>query len=484
MNIHFVGHIMSYLLGLEAIFLLPSLVIGIIDGDGTATAFTGTISLCAIACACLYRLTKHYQSQRYYAQEGMITVALAWIILSIFGALPFWFSGQVPSYIDAFFETVSGFTTTGASILPTVETLSRRLLFWRSFTHWMGGMGILVFMMAIVPLGQDAGYSLHILRAESPGPVVGKLTPRMGGTARLLYLMYFVLSILCLVFYLLGGMPLFEAICHTFCTAGTGGFGILNDSFVSYTPYLQWVTTIFLALFGINFTVYFFLALREYSAALLDEELHLYLGLMVIISALITFDIRPLYDSFGESLRHAFFQVSTIMTTTGYASTDFDLWPSFSKMLLVCCMIIGASAGSTGGGLKIARILLLLKALRRNVVKSIRPNTVQSVLINKRPMDEQVIDNTNAFLSAYCVFILISVLLISVEGYSFETNMTAVLSCINNIGPGLEMVGPTCNFSFFSPLSKLVLCADMLLGRLEIFPILALFSKRAWNRAL
>ena len=484
MNIKFVGHILSYLLCIEAILLTPSLAIAVYDGDGTSTAFIGSISLCAIAGAAMYRLTKDYQSQRYYAQEGMITVALAWIVLSVFGALPFWISGQVPSYIDAFFETVSGFTTTGASVLPSVEDLSRSLLFWRSFTHWLGGMGILVFMMAIVPLGRDAGYSLHILRAESPGPSVSKLTPRMGGTARMLYLMYFILSILCLVFYLLGGMPLFEAVCHTFGTAGTGGFGVLNDSFMSYSPYLQWVTTIFMALFGVNFTVYFFLILKEYATALLDDELHLYFGIMIVTSLLITFDIRPMYDTFSESFRHAAFQVSTVMTTTGYATTDFDLWPEFSKMLLILVMIVGACAGSTGGGLKIARVLLLLKTLRRNVLKSIRPRSVQAVLINKRPMDEEVIENTNAYLSAYCITILACVILVSIEGYPFETNVTAVLACFNNIGPGLQMVGPTCNFGFFDPFSKLVLSMAMLLGRLEIFPILAIFSKRAWNRAL
>jgi len=482
MNIKFVGHILSYLLVMESVFLAPSLGLALYDQDSSAKAILITIALCLIAGFFLNKITKNYEARRYYAQEGLITVALSWILLSLFGALPFWLSGQIPHYVDALFETVSGFTTTGASILPEVEALSRSLLFWRSFTHWLGGMGILVFMMAVVPLGRDAGYSLHIMRAESPGPSVSKLTPRMGNTAKLLYTLYLILTIACIIFYLLGGMPLFEAVCHAFGTAGTGGFSVLNRGMMDYSPYIQWVTTIFMALFGVNFTVYFFLTIKEYAAALLDEELHLYIGIMVTASLLITFNIRPLYDSFSESLRHAAFQVSTIMTTTGYATTDFDLWPSFSKMLLVTVMILGASAGSTGGGLKIARVLLLLKSLRRNILKSIRPRSVQVILINKRPMDEQIVENTNAFLSAYCVIAMTCMLLVSMDGYSFETNVTAVLACFNNIGPGLDLVGPTCNYAFFSPFVKIVLSLAMLLGRLEIFPILALFNHRAWIR--
>ncbi|MBQ5796762.1 MAG: TrkH family potassium uptake protein [Firmicutes bacterium] len=484
MNIKFVGNILGRILLLEALMLIPSTVIALVDADGTFRPFVGTISLLLIASASLYRITRDNESRRYYAQEGFITVGLAWIFLSLFGAMPFWFSGQVPSYIDAFFETVSGFTTTGASILTNVEGLSRSLLFWRSFTHWLGGMGILVFMLAIVPGGSDSSYSLHLMRAESPGPSVSKLTPRMKSTAMILYGLYFVLTVICLLLYLLGGMPLFEAFCHAFGTAGTGGFGVLNSSMAEYSPYIQWVTTIFMALFGVNFSVYFFIMIREYAAALLDEELRLYVGIMVISTALITFDISPLYDTIGESLRHAAFQVSTIMTTTGYATTDFDLWPSFSKTLLVLLMLLGASAGSTGGGLKMARVLLLIKTLKRNITQSLRPRAVRSILINKYPMDEQIVQNTNAYFSAYCILTAAAVLLISLDGNPFTTNITAAIACFNNIGPGLEMVGPTCNYAFFSPFSKLVLSAAMLLGRLEIFPILALFSKRAWNRAL
>ena len=482
MNIKFIGHILSYLLIMESVFFVPSLTIAFFDQDGTARFILVTMVLCLLVGTALNQLTRKYETQRYYAQEGMITVSLSWVILSLFGALPFWLSGQIPSYIDALFETISGFTTTGASILTEVESMSRSLLFWRSFTHWLGGMGILVFMMAVVPLGRDAGYSLHIMRAESPGPSVSKLTPRMGNTAKILYGLYFILTAICFVLYLLGDMPPFEAICHAFGTAGTGGFSVLNNGMMAYSPYIQWVTTIFMALFGVNFSVYFFLAIREYAAALLDEELHLYVGILVTASLLITFNIRPLYSSFFESLRYTAFQVSTIMTTTGYATADFDLWPSFSKTLLVTVMILGASAGSTGGGLKIARVLLLLKTLRRNILQSVRPRSVQAVLINKRPMDEQILDNTNAYLSAYCVIGMICVILVSIDGYSFETNVTAVLACFNNIGPGLNLVGPTCNYSFFSPFTKLVLSLAMLLGRLEIFPMLALFNRRAWVR--
>ncbi|MBR4074046.1 MAG: TrkH family potassium uptake protein [Firmicutes bacterium] len=484
MNIKFVGNVIGRLLFMEGILLLPSTAISIMDGDGTFQSFFATISLLMIAAAGLYRITKDNESRRYYAQEGFITVGLAWVVLSAFGALPFWFSGQIPSYIDAFFETVSGFTTTGASILTNVEALSRSLLFWRSFTHWLGGMGILVFMLAIVPGGKDSGYSLHLMRAESPGPSVSKLTPRMKNTAMILYGLYFLLTALCFLFYILGGMPIFEAFCHAFGTAGTGGFGVLNSSMADYSPYIQWVTTIVMALFGVNFSVYFFILIKEYAAAFFDEELRLYWGVIFVSSTLITFNIRPLYDTLSESIRHAAFQVCTVMTTTGYATTDFDLWPSFSKTLLVLLMLLGASAGSTGGGLKMARVLLLIKTLRRNITQSLRPHSVQSVLINKYPMDEQIVQNTNAYLSAYCILTAAVILLISLDGHPFTTNATAAIACFNNIGPGLEMVGPTCNYSFFSPFSKLVLSMAMLLGRLEIFPILALFSKRAWNRAL
>lgn len=483
MNIKFVGNTISRLLMMEVLFMLPSVVISIMDQDySVARSFAATMALIALASAALYRLSRRNESHQYYAQEGFITVSLAWIFMSCFGALPFWISGQIPSFIDALFETVSGFTTTGASILSDVEALSRGLLFWRSFTHWLGGMGILVFMLAVVPGGRDAGYTLHLMRAESPGPSVSKLTPRMGNTAKILYGLYFLLTVLCLIFYLLGGMPLFEALCHSFGTAGTGGFGVLNSSMADYSPYIQWVTTIFMALFGVNFTVYFFLILREYAAVALDEELRLYVGIMVTTTLLITFNILPMYATFSDSLRNAAFQVSSIMTTTGYSTADFDLWPPFSKTLLVTLMILGASAGSTGGGLKTARILLLVKSLRRNICQALRPHSVQAVLINKRPMDEQIIQNTNAYLSAYCILNLAAVLLLSLDEHPFTTNMTAVLACFNNIGPGLEMVGPTCNYGFFSPLSKIILTVAMLLGRLEIFPILALFSSRAWNR--
>ncbi len=379
---------------------------------------------------------------------------------------------------------MSGFTTTGASILTNVESLSRSLLFWRSFTHWLGGMGILVFMLAIVPMGKESGYSLHLLRAESPGPSVSKLTPRMGNTAKILYGLYLLMTAACLILYLLGGMPVFEAFCHAFGTAGTGGFGVLNDSMGSYSPYIQWVTTIFMALFGINFTVYFLLILREYCEVLMDEELRLYLGIMVASTLLITWDILPLYHTLPESLRYAAFQVSSIMTTTGYSTADFTLWPAFSQMILLTLMILGASAGSTGGGLKIARVLLLLKTLRRNIYQTLRPHSVQAIIINRRPMDEQIIQNTNSYLSAYCILNLVAMLLISLDEFPFATNVSAVLACFNNIGPGLELAGPACNFSFFSPLSKIVLTVAMLLGRLEIFPLLSMLSRRSWNRSL
>ena len=482
MNYKMMGRFLAQILFLEGLFMIPALLISLACGDnGVVRAFLYTMALIAGLCALLFPICKGAPSA-FYATEGMICVALSWIVLSIVGCLPFRFSGEIPRFIDAFFEIVSGFTTTGASILPDVEALSRGLLYWRSFSHWVGGMGVLVFLLAIAPSGdKGTGFTMHLLRAESPGPSVGKLVPKMRKTAAILYMLYVVLTALNVIFLLLGRMPVFEAVCTAFGTAGTGGFGLKADSMASYSPYLQNVTTVFMLLFGVNFSCYYLLLLRQFRAVFRDEELRLYFGIVFGSIALIVWNLRGFYPTFRETVRHAAFQVSSIITTTGFATTDFDLWPSFSKTILLCLMVVGACAGSTGGGLKVARLLLLLKTTRRNISQMLNPRKVLLVRNNDQVVDEQVLSNTNAYLSAYVIILFVSFMLISLDGFSTGTNFSAVLCCFNNIGPGLEVVGPTCNFSSFSVLSKLVLILDMLLGRLEIFPLLVLFSPQTWR---
>lgn len=482
MNYKMMGRFLAQILFLEGLFMIPALLISLACGDtGVVRAFLYTMALIAGLCVLLFPICKGAPSA-FYATEGMICVALSWIVLSIVGCLPFRFSGEIPRFIDAFFEIVSGFTTTGASILPDVEAMSRGLLYWRSFSHWVGGMGVLVFLLAIAPSGdKGTGFTMHLLRAESPGPSVGKLVPKMRKTAAILYMLYVVLTALNVIFLLLGRMPVFEAVCTAFGTAGTGGFGLKADSMASYSPYLQNVTTVFMLLFGVNFSCYYLLLLKQFRAVFRDEELRMYFGIVFGSIALIVWNLRGFYPTFRETVRHAAFQVSSIITTTGFATTDFDLWPSFSKTILLCLMVVGACAGSTGGGLKVARLLLLLKTTRRNISQMLNPRKVLLVRNNDQVVDEQVLSNTNAYLSAYVIILFVSFMLISLDGFSTGTNFSAVLCCFNNIGPGLELVGPTCNFSSFSVLSKLVLILDMLLGRLEIFPLLVLFSPQTWR---
>ena len=484
MNYRMIGRISAKILAVEAVFMIPALLISVGYHEfAAALAFAKAMLCIALASAVLYFVgRKSYRG--FYAREGLICVGLIWIIMSLLGCLPFYFSGEIPHFIDAFFEIVSGFTTTGASILPEVENLSHGILYWRSFSHWIGGMGVLVFLLAISGRGEQGGYTLHLLRAESPGPDVGKMLPRMKQTAITLYVIYIVLTVLNTVFLLVGGMPLFDSVCTAFGTAGTGGFGIKNDSIAGYSPYLQNVTTVFMLLFGVNFTVYYLVLIRHTFSALLDEELRLYLAFFAGSTLLITWNVRGMYQTLGETVRHAAFQVSSIMTTTGFATTDFYLWPSFSKGIILMLMLLGACAGSTGGGLKMARVLLLLKDLHRSVRKSLHPNSVQVVQVNGEAVQEQVLRNTAAYLTAYCVLMLGSFLLVSLDGFSVEANISAVFACFNNIGPGLAEVGPTSSFAAYSAFSKVILTLDMLFGRLEIFPMLALFSRHTWRRSL
>ena len=483
MNYKMMGRFIGQIIAIEAVFMLPALLIS--AGCGEHAAVKGFLyTLCIIlALGGLLMLTCRKTGRIFGAREGLVCVGLGWVSLSLLGCLPFWLSREIPRFMDAFFETVSGFTTTGSSILSNVEGLSKGLLYWRSFSHWLGGMGVLVFLLAIAPVGNgDKGFTMHLLRAESPGPDVGKLVPKMRQTAVILYLIYIVMTVINVIFLLAGGMSLLEAVCTAFGCAGTGGFGIKNDSMASYSPYIQNVCTVFMFLFGVNFSCYYLLLLGQVRNVFKDEELRLYIGLAGLTVILIVLNIRPMYGSLEETIRHAAFQVSSIMTTTGFATTDFDLWPSFSKGLLLMLMVVGACAGSTGGGLKCARVLLLFKSLRRNIRQVLNPRKVQVVRNNEKVVDERILANTNAYLAAYVIIIIVSFLLISLDGFSTGTNLSAVLACFNNIGPGLEAVGPTCNFSAYSDLSKLVLILNMLAGRLEIFPILALFSRSTWYR--
>ena len=482
MNYKMMGRFVAQILTIGAVFMVPALAISLFYGERRAVfAFLATLGIFAAVIG-LLRLTCRGAASAFYAREGLVCAGISWIVLSLLSCLPFWFSREIPKFIDAFFEIVSGFTTTGASILPEVESLSWGILYWRSFSHWLGGMGVLVFLLAFTPEGSKGqGFTMHLLRAESPGPNVGKLVPKMRKTAGILYLLYIGLTVLNVIFLLFGGMPLLEAVCTAFGTAGTGGFGVKNDSLASYSPYIQNVTTVFMTLFGINFSCYFLLLVGQVRAVFKDEELRLYLGILAGSVLLIVLNLRGFYSTFGETLRHAAFQVSSIMTTTGFATTDFGQWPAFSQSILLILMIVGACAGSTGGGLKCARALLLFKILRRNIHQVLHHRRVQSVRVNGQVMDEKVLSNANAYLAAYVIILFFSFVVISLDGFSVGTNFSAVLACFNNIGPGLEAVGPTCNYAAYSTLSKRVLIVDMLAGRLEIFPILVLFSRSAWK---
>lgn len=483
MNYKMIGRILALILAVEAIFMIPAFLICVADGD-RAAAHAFLLSMAAIGLvSLLLHLLSRRADRRFYAKEGLVCVGGGWVVMSLLGCLPFVLSGAIPSFINALFEIVSGFTTTGASILTDIESLPRGILYWRSFSHWLGGMGVLVFVLAVMPDGgHSGGFTLHLLRAESPGPEVSKLVPRIKRTAMILYLIYIVLTVLNVLFLLAGGMSLFDALCTAFGCAGTGGFGVRNDSIAGYSTYIQSVCTVFMLLFGINFSCYYLILCRRWRSIRHDEELRLYLGVLFAATLLIALNIRSGYADMGGAVHDAAFQVTSIMTTTGYATANFDLWPSFSKALLLILMVFGACGGSTGGGIKCGRVLLMLKSLRRNIQQILHPNKVQVVRLNGHVVDERVISSTSAYLVAYVVIILLSFLVLSLDNFSSTTNFTAVLACFNNIGPGLESVGPVCNYSGFSVLSKLVLIADMLAGRLEIFPILVMLSRNTWRR--
>ncbi len=482
MNVKMMGRFIAQIIAIEAAFMVPALLISLGYGEwASAQAFLLTIGIMAVLAGGMYLLCRR-AGRLFGAREGFVCVALSWIVMSLLGALPLVLCGQVTHYIDALFEIVSGFTTTGASVIADVEGLYRGMLYWRSFTHWIGGMGVLVFLLAVLPASNGSGFTMHLLRAESPGPDVGKLVPKMRQTALILYCIYIVLTIVNFIFLLAGGMQWLHALCTAFGTAGTGGFGTFNDSLGSVSPYIQNVTTVFMFLFGINFSCFYLLLLGKLRSVWKDEELRLYVGLAIACVVGLVLSIRPLYSTLEETIRHAAFQVSSVMTTTGFSTTDFDLWPSFAKGILLLLMVVGACAGSTGGGLKCMRVLLLFKVLGRNIRQILNPRKVLVVRSNGKVIDEKVLANTNAYFAAYMIILVLSTLVLSLDGFSVETNLSAALATFNNIGPGIGAVGPTCNFAAFSDLSKVTMCLTMLAGRLEIFPLLVLFSRSTWTR--
>ena len=479
MNKRMIFHILGMLLILEAALLLLPALVALIYGEQAGWYYLFTAAGAALVGLAL-RTACRPSRKTIYARDGLITVALGWIVISLAGALPFTLCGDIPSYLDAVFEMVSGVTTTGSSILPNVELLNRCSLFWRSFSHWIGGMGILVFMLAIVNM--EGGQGIHLLRAESPGPTVSKMVPRMVDSSKILYSIYFGLTLVQILFYLLGGMPLFDTLCNAFATAGTGGFAIRADSFAGYGYYHQTVTTVFMALFGVNFSIYFFLLRRKFDLVWKNTELRWYVVIILSSVALITLNILPLYPRAYDALHHAAFSVSSVITTTGFGTENFDLWPEFSRVILVFLMLIGACAGSTGGGLKISRLVILVKMVQREVRLLLHPRTVKVMTIDGKAVSNDTVRGVSAYFLTYVFLIMASILLVSLDGFDASTTVTAVLATFNNIGPGLGLVGPAGNFAAFSPLAKVVLTLDMLLGRLELYPMLILMLPTTWTK--
>ena len=477
MNYKMIRNILGWLLIFEAGFMLVPLITGLCYAEAEVRYFAVTALICAaIGGLCVWKKPK---DPVLYAREGFVIVALSWIILSLFGAIPFFVSGTIPNYVDAVFETVSGFTTTGASILTAVEPLPRCMLMWRSFTHWVGGMGVLVFIMAFIPL--SGGQNMHIMKAESPGPSVSKLVPRVKTTALILYSIYLGLTLIQFILLLCGGLSVFEALTTAFGTAGTGGFGVLNDSMASYSPYIQWVVIAFMLLFSVNFSCYYLLLLGRIKDAF-NAELRTFIAVVGTVMLVVTLNVRGLFDTLGEALRHVAFTVASLISTTGFSTENFDAWPELSRTLLVLIMFIGACAGSTGGGLKVSRLMILFRGAFNEIGTLIHPRRVKRVTIDNRPVEAEVVRATNVYMMWYVLIFTVSVILISFDDHDLITNFTAVTATINNIGPGLSLVGPTGNFAFFSIPSKLVLIFDMLAGRLELFPMLVLFAPQTWRR--
>lgn len=478
MNYSIISYILGWVLTIESIFMFIPCIVAAIYREKEGFAFLIVALLClAIG---LLRIRKKTKSQVFYAKEGFVTVALSWIIMSIFGALPFVINRDIPSFTDALFETISGFTTTGASILSDVEALSHCSLFWRSFTHWIGGMGVFVFLLAILPL--TGGYNMHLMRAESPGPSVGKFVPKVRETAKILYAIYIVMTLVEIILLLFAGMPLFDSLTVSFGTAGTGGFGIKNTSIADYNMVIQAIISIFMILFGVNFGAYFLLLGNNKKDAFKLEEVHWYLTIIAGAVAIITINTKDMFHNLFTAFHHALFQVASVITTTGYSTTDFDLWPQLSRAVLVIVMFIGACAGSTGGGIKVSRIIILVKSVKQEFGYFIHPRSVKVIKMDNKPLSANSIRGVNAFFVTYILIFVVSLLIITFDNFDLVTNFTAVTATLNNIGPGLKLVGPTGNFGIFSPVAKYILMFDMLAGRLELYPILLLFTPSVWKK--
>lgn len=480
MNRRIILYVLGWVLKIEGTFMALPCIVALCYGESCGWSFFG-VMLGSILLGSLVSL-KRPKNTVFHMKEGCIATALSWILLSVAGCLPFFFSGCIPNFVDALFETISGFTTTGASILSDVESLPYCMIFWRSFTHWLGGMGVLVFLLAVIRM--TGGSHMNLMKAESPGPSVDKFGPKVRSTARILYLIYIGMTLVLIGLLLLGGMSIFDSLTTAFGTAGTGGFGIKNDSMAGYSSYLQWIVTIFMALFGINFNFYYLLLFRKWKQAFRMSEVWSYIGVIVVSVALITWNIYDTAVGFGQNLLDASFQVSSIITTSGFSTVDFNQWPAFSKTILVILIFVGACAGSTGGGMKISRFIILFKSIGQNLKSYIFPKSITKINVDGKTVEKETIRGVNAYLITFAVIFVGSILVISLEGYDLVTNFTSVATAINNVGPGLELVGPTGNFGFFSPLSKIVLMFDMLAGRLELFPLLLLFYPRTWSGLL
>ncbi len=479
MNYKTVLYMVGRILQIEGFLLLLPLAVILIYKESCSMAFIITVILALVLGFTVTRIFKK-NDQMIFAREGFAIVSLAWVMMSAIGALPFYISREIPNFADAFFETVSGFTTTGASILQDVEAMSKGLLFWRSFTHWVGGMGVLVFIMAIFP--QESGRSIHIMRAEMPGPIVGKLVPRIRDTAKLLYLIYIAMTAVEVVFLLAGGMSLFESLVHSFGTAGTGGFGIKASSIGGYSPYIQWVITIFMLLFGVNFNLYYLVLIKRFRSAFKSSELWCYFGIVLASVTAIAFNIYPLYQNISEVIRASSFQVASIITTTGYATVDFNLWPAMSKTILIVLMFIGGCAGSTAGGIKVSRVILGFKSVLKDLKKMLHPRSVGTVRYEGKTLEQSTVNGITGYFTVYFLIFFAIILLISFEPYDFETLFSAVAACFNNVGPGMSLVGPNANYSFFSAFSKYLLSFAMLFGRLEIYPMLLALTPSFWKK--
>ena len=473
-----IAYVIGRSLLIEAVLLVLPLITAVIYGESIVPFLIPIVLLVAVG---LITGMKKPKNASLFARDGLAVVALVWVFMSAFGALPFVISGDIPNYIDAFFETVSGFTTTGSTILTNVEALTYSGLFWRSFTHWVGGMGVLVFVMAILPMND--GHGMHVLRAEMPGPTASKLVSRMSDTAKILYVIYLVMTVVEILFLLLGGMPLLDSCIHAFGSAGTGGFSLKNLSIGHYdSVYFDVVIGIFILLFGVNFNLYYFLLIRRFRDVFRSEELRAYLGIVAVSVIAIAANIAHMYGSFASGLRYSFFQVASIITTTGYGTTDFNTWPAFSKTILVILMFVGACAGSTGGGIKVSRLVMLVKAAYYDMRKMLHPNSVVIVRFEDKVVPEKNVRSVQMYLTVYVMVFTLSCLLLSIDGFDLVTTFTAVAACFNNIGPGLEVVGPMGNFAAFSPWAKILLSFDMLAGRLELFPMLLLFAPSIWKK--